>query len=181
MDRKEGEIMKKFIVSICLVVSLLIPTSVLAKAKQINESQDWMTVIVKDDFTDVTSYRLRTKNCGTYDNPGISIWFKEGYMGAVLKTGVFRGCIYGVGIIYRVDGKIPVVFDHSFYKHENNLCLDGAELNQLIKDFKAGEKVVYEIYTDNKYVTKQKETISLIGFTRLFNDIKERIKNNTPY
>ena len=161
--------MKKLIVIMCLGISLLIPSVSIAEQTIIDYTKNWCIIKTKNEFTDKIDYFLATKNTVKYNCPGICIFFVDNNN----HVGLFiSGKAIGMGITYRIDKNPFVILG---YTHENNnpYLLNKIESNRLIKDFKKGKKVIYEIHSSNQFIENKTERVSLIGFTKLFDKVNK--------
>lgn len=156
--------MKKLLIVVLLCFALLTPTTSFGETLYSDRSNDWRLTVFTDNTGEVVSC-LETKHYGRFGKPGIALFFTstdKGFISATISgkgKGLFNGTIKGNRITYSVDKGPYITLD----------SLDKEDLNRLVKDFKAGSKVIYIIHSDNEYINDAVSSVSLKGFSILYN------------
>ena len=156
--------MKKLLIVVLLYFTLLTPTISFGETLYSDRSNDWRLTVFTDNTGEVVSC-LETRYRACFGKPGIALFFTSTDKDCIFVTisgkgkGVINGTIKGNRITYSVD-RGPYITLNSLGKED---------LNRLVKDFKAGSKVIYIIHSDNEYINDAVSSVSLKGFTILYN------------
>ena len=161
--------MEKLIITICLGIILLIPSTLKAEEVVVDSIKDWSVIRLKDEFTDEVTYFLGTEDALRIGHPGIGIRFNNNNNTESILLFI-DSKILGSGITYRIDKK-PAVTLRCIQTTDG--LIDEKRSNKLIGDFKKGKTVIYRVHSSNQFIENKTERVSLIGFTKLFDKVNK--------